>query len=126
MGEPKRKYEAHPESAPGDFYVENDQCFTCGAPHGVAPDLIGWADDVSSCIWKKQPATPEELEQAISVFGAACCEAHRYAGSDPEILRRIPEYSDQVEQHEMISNPEYWKQLFEDIRRQQSTKSGDE
>jgi hypothetical protein len=61
MGESKRKYEAHPESAPGDFYVVNGDCMTCGAPQAVAPDLIGWCEGESHCVWKKQPETPAEL-----------------------------------------------------------------
>ncbi|MDA0204502.1 MAG: hypothetical protein O3A53_07285 [Acidobacteria bacterium] len=126
MAEPKRKYAAHPESAPGDFYVINDECIICGAPHEVAPDLIAWTEGASSCIWKKQPATPEELEQAISVIGAACCDSHRYAGSDPEIMSRIPAYSDQVENHEEIAIQEHWKRFFEDIRRRRSIWSGEE
>jgi hypothetical protein len=121
MGEPKRKYEAHPESAPGDFYVKNDECFTCGAPHEVAPDLIGWAEDATSCIWKKQPTTPEEFEQAISVMGAACCGLHRYGGSDPKIMSRIPAYSDQVENPE----EEQWNRIIEEIRRLQRIRDGE-
>jgi hypothetical protein len=40
-----RQFEGHPQSAAGDFYVVNDQCISCGTPHAVAPDLIGWADN---------------------------------------------------------------------------------
>ncbi len=71
-------------------------CVSCGAPHAVAPDLIGWTDlEMGHCIWKKQPETPEELEQAFSVFDASCVGCHRYAGTDPAIHERIgPEYCD--------------------------------
>jgi hypothetical protein len=85
-----RRFKAHPQSAPGDFYVINDECITCGAPHAVAPALIGWATDGSShCIWKKQPETPDEMEQAFNAFGASCVGCYRYAGSDPAVMERI-------------------------------------
>lgn len=80
----------HPESAPGDFYVEKGQCLACGVPHVVAPRLIGWADgEHTHCIWKKQPDTPKELEQAIAVLEAQELDCHRYAGSDPAVLERV-------------------------------------
>lgn len=72
-----RKFEGHPQSAPGDFYVVNDQCLFCGAPHVVAPDLIGWAEKTryDHCIWKKQPETPAELDQAFAAFDASESDA---------------------------------------------------
>jgi len=92
-----RRVPAHPQSAPGDFYVENDQCMACGAPHAVAPDLIGWAvnSEYEHCIWKKQPRTGAELEQSLAVFEAACLGCHRYAGTDSSIMETIgAEYCD--------------------------------
>jgi hypothetical protein len=75
------KFTPHPESSLGDFYVEKGQCLACGAPHVVAPDLIGWAiNDVHHCIWKKQPETPVELEQATNVFDVQELGCHRYSG----------------------------------------------
>jgi hypothetical protein len=95
MGE--RKLRAHPKSAPGDFYVVNEECICCGAPHAVAPDLIGWADaNKNHCIWKKQPESETELQQAFSAFDASCVSCYRYAGDDPRIIARIgPDYADQ-------------------------------
>ena len=89
--ESARRFKAHPQSAPGDFYVVNDECISCGAPHAVAPDLIGWATNVEydHCIWKKQPGTPEELEQAFAAFDASEVGCYRYAGGDPKIIARI-------------------------------------
>ena len=85
------RFVSHPQSAPGDFYVVNQECVACGAPHAVAPDLIGWAkeSDFDHCIWKKQPETVEELEQAFAAFDASCIAAYRYAGSDPAIISRL-------------------------------------
>jgi hypothetical protein len=86
-----KRFPAHPESASGDFFVENHECVACGAPHAVAPDLIGWAadGDYDHCIWKKQPETPEEWEQAYAAFDASCVSAYRYGGTDPTVVTRI-------------------------------------
>lgn len=99
MGEPKRKYEAHPGSSDGDFYRVCDECVSCGVPQSVAPDLIGSTED-GQCFWKKQPETPEELARALDVINGSCVAAHHYAGHDAAIISQI-EYSfscDQVEQ----------------------------
>jgi hypothetical protein len=37
----------------------------------------------------KQPETPEELTRAVAVLETQELGCHRYAGSDPEILKRI-------------------------------------
>lgn len=92
-----RKFHTHPESADGDFYVVNGECISCGAPHAVAPDLIGWARNECHCIWKKQPETPGELEQAFAAFDASEVGCYRYAGTDSTIITRIgQEYCDQI------------------------------
>ncbi|HZV87601.1 MAG TPA: hypothetical protein VFF95_08650 [Candidatus Binatus sp.] len=65
-------------------------CISCGVPHVVAPNLMGWTGDkMSHCVWKKQPETPEELHQAIAVLEVQELGCHRYAGDDPAILKRI-------------------------------------
>ncbi len=89
MSSPSR-YEREPNSAPGDFYVENHCCTACGVPLLVAPDLIGYVDSsMSHCYWKKQPETEHELDQAIAIFEAQELGCHRYAGHDPIIQRRV-------------------------------------
>jgi hypothetical protein len=35
---PAPKLTPHPESAPGDFYVEKGMCLSCGVPHVVAKE----------------------------------------------------------------------------------------
>ena len=94
-----RRFEPHPQSAPGDFYVVNDECIACGAPHVVAPDLIGWATNTKyeHCTWKKQPETSGELEQAFAAFAVSDIGCYRYAGTDSQIISRIgSEYCDQA------------------------------
>lgn len=86
----KPKFTPHPQSAPGDFYVEEGQCLARGVPHTLAPDLVGWTDEkLRHCFWKKQPETPAELERAIEVLEAQELGCHRYAGTDQAILKRI-------------------------------------
>ncbi len=89
----RRKFQAHPQSTPGDFYVIDNECLACGAPHVVAPDLIGWAtveaEEYLHCIWKKQPETPAEWQQAFMAFDVCEMECYRYAGSDPNAIDRI-------------------------------------
>jgi hypothetical protein len=71
-------------------------CIICGVPHAVALDLMGWADDkMGHRIWKKQPESPREIDQAIAVLGIQELGCHRYAGDDPAILKRTSaEYCD--------------------------------
>jgi hypothetical protein len=77
-------------SAPGDFYVETECCTSCGVPQVAAPDLVGWTDgEYPVCRWIKQPSTPTELEQAFSIFDGQELGCHRYAGTDPEIQKRV-------------------------------------
>jgi hypothetical protein len=104
-----RRSLAHPQSAPGDFYVVKDQCIACGAPHAVAPDVIGWAtvdaNDEPHCIWKKQPETPGEWEQAFMAFAASEIGCYRYAGADPDVMNRLGhQYCDQAEVSKSIAN----------------------
>ncbi len=46
-------------------------------------------DNLPHCIWKRQPETAEEIEQAIDVFAVAEMGCHRYAGDGREIIKRI-------------------------------------
>ena len=85
-----RRFAPEPTSAPGEFYVENHCCTSCGVPQSVAPDLVGWIDaDMSHCYWKKQPETPGELERAFLILNGQELGCHRYAGSNAEIQRRV-------------------------------------
>jgi hypothetical protein len=83
----------HPQNALGDFYVEDTECMACGYPHVLAPDLMACEhtpeDPHVHCYFKKQPADPWELKQAIDAVNGSCCGALCYSGSDREILKRI-------------------------------------
>ena len=59
---------------------------------------------MNHCVWKKQPETHEELEQAFAAFDACCLGCYRYAGNDPTIIERLgPEYCDQAARRSSIS-----------------------
>lgn len=83
--------EATPQNAPGDFYVAKDQCIACGAPEAQAPELMRFDEVARSCYFRRQPATPAEVEQAVLAVWASCCEAVRYRGVDPDVQRRLCE-----------------------------------
>ena len=81
----------HPDNAPGDFYVE-DMCISCLAPHGQAPDLLGFPDSSpksEGCYFRRQPTTSDEIGQACNAVSVSCIEAVRYAGKDREILLQL-------------------------------------
>ena len=80
-----------PKSAPGDFYVEETCCTSCGVPQAIAPDLVGWIDEgLQQCYWIKQPQTADELDRAIQIIHTQEIGCHRYSGSDRTMLRRLP------------------------------------
>lgn len=82
----------HPQNAPGPFFVENDCCIACGAPEREAPDLMAHEDSEETgyhCYFRKQPSTPEQLDQAIRAVWVSCCGAVQYGGEDPDVLRRL-------------------------------------
>ena len=97
-----RKYEAEPESVPGDFYVQRDQCIICMLPYETAPGIFGFHDASlstgshvgSHCYVARQPASPAELELTIEALNASCCGEVRCAGTDPDIITRIRERGD--------------------------------
>jgi hypothetical protein len=92
---PKGKFERHPLSVPGPFYVEDGQCINCLAPADKAPDLFGYFAEppgmrgCSHCYVKQQPRTPAELERMLQAIQASCCSGLRYCGNDPAILKRL-------------------------------------
>lgn len=85
---------AHPCNAPGPFYVEDGCCITCSVPHDIAPDLFGWTEDESHCFVRRQPASPDEVDDAIRALWSAEASCIRYRGSDPALLKRIAEFGE--------------------------------
>ena len=79
-----------PENAPGDFYVEAGCCMQCCIVHGEAPDLLNdLKQPFEHCFFRRQPQTPEEIEQAISAICVSCICALRYGGTDESIISTL-------------------------------------
>ena len=93
----RRAYKPHRLNAAGPFYSVRDGCIVCLAPQAAAPHVMGFYRDPSGtharshCFFKKQPQTPEEVDEAIAAMSVSCVENLRYGGRDPEILRRLCE-----------------------------------
>jgi hypothetical protein len=81
--------ERYPQNSEGDFYVEKDLCMMCMMPEVQAPELMGFDQEAWNCYFKKQPSTPEELGHAIAALAMSEIQGLRYAGEDPDVLRRL-------------------------------------
>lgn len=85
------------KNAPGDFYIVDQCCITCGVMHDVAPDLLAWHNYEpdergyvqSHCYVARQPETPDEFAQMVEAMEVMDVNCLRYAGEDPELLQRI-------------------------------------
>lgn len=88
---PPEQRERYPLNAAGDFYVENEACMTCMAPHVQAPELMAFDETADHCYFKRQPANREELERAIAAVCFSEIQALRYGGTDEYVLRRLAE-----------------------------------
>jgi len=83
----------HAQNAPGDFYVEEGCCITCGIPVELAPTVFDWADEPypSHCIVKRQPGSDEEVTQTLEALLDGEVSCIRYRGRDADVARRIVE-----------------------------------
>ena len=82
-----RQRRVYPKNAPGDFYVEESCCLTCGIPWSEAPDHFA-VDDVQ-CYIKRQPANEAEVRNMVSAMAAQELDCIRYKGRDPQIVAAI-------------------------------------
>ena len=80
----------HARNCVGPFYVEKDQCISCGAPESEADGLIEH-DAEGHCFFVRQPVTEDETNAAIRGVWATCCGAVRYGGNNSQILVRLAE-----------------------------------
>ena len=81
----------HPENVPGDFFVEDGCCLSCGVPTSIAPDLFGgleWPNG-NHCFVKKQPETPDERERMLLVIHYAEADCIHYRGWDRPTQERL-------------------------------------
>lgn len=79
---------AFPENVPGDFYVEDECCMSCGMPTTVAPDLFGYAED-GHCFVKTQPRTAGDHMRMISAILVADSGCIRYKGRNPTVQSQL-------------------------------------
>ena len=78
----------HKLNAPGDFYVEESCCISCGVPFSEAPGLFAW-DGEGQCYISKQPADAVELDQMFKAFWVADVGCIRYKGTQRVIQIRL-------------------------------------
>ena len=91
MDKPSESLNGPPE-VPGDWVVDHETCMACGAPPVEAPDLMHLGTGpYPQCYFKKQPESPEEVDQACRAAWASCCDQVQYVGDDPAIHRRMSE-----------------------------------
>lgn len=76
------------ENTPGDFYVEDGCCTSCGMPSTVAPDLFSYADD-GHCYVSKQPTNAIEMRQMIAAFEVQDVGCIRYKGINRVIAIKL-------------------------------------
>jgi hypothetical protein len=76
------------ENAPGDFYVEDGCCTSCGMPTTVAPDLFSYARD-GHCYVSKQPSCAAEIYRMIQAFEVQDIQCIRYKGTNRIIQIRL-------------------------------------
>lgn len=83
----------HPENAPGDFYVEEGCCITCGVPMEEAPEVFAWANDPESnhCVVAHQPRSARSIDRTLNAMWSSEVDCIRYRGADHDIVRRIVE-----------------------------------
>lgn len=84
-------HERYAKNVPGDFYIENLCCASCGVICDEAPPLIRFDDTPESghCYVYKQPSTPVEFEQMLNAIEVQDLGCIRYAGTDPKVLERF-------------------------------------
>jgi hypothetical protein len=109
----------YPKNAPGNFVVDDGYCIQCCAPQDEAPGLMD--NDGTSCYFKKQPTTPEEVDRAINAVCVSCCGAVRYVGDDFGIAFRIKEIEDEGERIRIERDRENLERMRE-FRQAQSEK----
>lgn len=83
------EYRRYPLNVEGDFYVLDGMCIACTAPEHEAPDLMAHEAGSHHCYFRRQPRTPDELEQAVMAVAVGCCGAVRYGGTDPAVRLRL-------------------------------------
>lgn len=77
-----------PLNVPGDFYVEDGCCTSCGMPASEAPELFACAPD-GHCYVRKQPSSAKEMWQMIGAFTVQDIGCIRYKGKNRVVQIRL-------------------------------------
>ena len=64
----------HPQNAPGKYYVD-EQCIACDACNVEAPIFFIVDDDLGYAYVKKQPQSPEEINECENALAACPVES---------------------------------------------------
>ena len=90
----------HPANVPGQFYVEDGCCMTCGVPNDIAPDLFDWVEGENHCFVKKQPSKPAEFDRMFEAMNGMEAYCIRAKFADPEFYARLAknDLADQVDE----------------------------
>jgi ferredoxin len=97
----------HPANAPGDFYVEDGCCTSCGMPFTVAPDLFTALED-GHCFVSKQPTNQAEVHRMTQAFAVQDMGCIRYKGTNRIIKIKLiamgeGEQCDQLDDADLIA-----------------------
>lgn len=81
----------HPRNIPGDFFVEDTCCITCGVWELLNTDMIGWdsGPDGSHCFVRRQPVTQREDDVMVEAVVMAEADCFHYQGEDIGILQKL-------------------------------------
>lgn len=84
------------------FFIDPDDCITCGCCQAEAPTIFSWISfrdkegilsedeiDFETAHVLKQPETEEERTAAVFALEHCMVEAINYGGNDPGIIRRL-------------------------------------
>ena len=83
----------HHDNAPGDFYVVDECCVTCGIPTTEAPSLFSAVDTEESwhCYVQRQPRSQIEIDLMTLTMQCAELDCIRYAGTSRGIQTQLVE-----------------------------------
>ncbi|WDI32507.1 ferredoxin [Hyphococcus flavus] len=96
----------YPRNAPGEFFVADGCCITCGMPVETSPEFFSWDDEKGEqdnhCFVKRQPKTDKEFESVLAAMKAADVGCIYYCGKKEDWKRRLHEagFGDQIIKNE--------------------------
>lgn len=77
----------YPKNAPGDFYVGDGCCISCGIWEIDAPDHFTF--DGVQCYVSRQPENEAERKKVAAAMRVSDTECIRYKGRDPTVMAAL-------------------------------------